>query len=64
MGATLPKRVGTLHGATQAVIHFVDYKMLQTQAGLSKTNRFGRAFFGDGARLKNKAIDLALRKVA
>ena len=60
MGATLPNRVGTLHGATQAVVHFVDYKMLQTRTGQSKSNRFGRAFFGDGAKLKNKAIDIAL----
>ena len=59
-GATLPNRVGTLHGATQAVVHFVDYKMLQTQSGESKSNRFGRAFFGDGAKLKNKAMGIAL----
>ena len=63
-GATLPNRVGTLHGATQAIVHFVDYKMLQTQTGESKSNRFGRAFFGDGAKLKNKAIDIALDLVA
>ena len=60
MGATLPNRVDTLHGATQAVVHFVDYKMLQTQTGESKANRFGRAFFGDGAKLKNKAMGIAL----
>jgi len=57
-------RVGTLHGATQAVIHYVDFKMLKTQAGKSKANRVSRAFFGDGAKLKRNAFDLALQKVA
>ena len=57
-------RVGTLHGATQAVIHYVDFKMLTTLTGKSKTNRFNRAFFGDGAKLKRNAFDLALQQVA
>ena len=78
-GARLPSRVGTLHGATQAVVHFVDYKMLTTDKARkvktgkgendyvmtdSRSNRFNRAFFGDGQKLKSKALDLALARVA
>ena len=57
-------RVGTLHGATQAVIHYVDFKMLTTLTGKSKANRFNRAFFGDGAKLKNRAFNMALQQAA
>ena len=63
-GASLPNRVGTLHGATQAVVHFVDYKLLTNDKGKSKANRFNRAFFTDGQKLKSKALDLALARVA
>ena len=63
-GARLPSRVGTLHGATQAVVHFVDYKLLTNATGKSKANRFNRAFFTDGQKLKNKAFSLAMQRVA
>ena len=71
-------RVGTLHGATQAVFHYVDYTMLGLQTPrkvtkerpfgnaaigstvTSKSNRLQRAFFGDGARLKNTAHRMAV----
>ena len=71
-------RVGTLHGATQAVYHYVDYKMLalKTPRKVTQKNPFGnakigstvtsksgrlqRAFFGDGARLKNTAHRMAV----
>ena len=60
----IESRVGTMHGATQAVIHYVDFKMLTTLTGKSKTNRFNRAFFGDGAKLKTKAFNMSLQQVA
>jgi len=61
---SVPSRVLTLHGATQAVYHMVDYKMLVTQKGTSKANRFNRTFLGDGAKMKRQAHELALALVA
>lgn len=60
----IDSRVKTAHGATQAVYNFVDHKMLLTQKGISKKNRFSRAFFDDGAKLKRQAQHMALRLVA
>jgi len=54
----------TYHGATQAVYHMVDYKMLVTKDGKSKANRFNRTFLGDGAKTKREAHALALKLVA
>ena len=61
---SVPSRVLTYHGATQAVNHMVDYSMLVTQKGKSKANRFNRTFLGDGAKLKRQAHALALKLVA
>ena len=61
---SVPSRVLTYHGATQAVNHMVDYKMLVTQKGKSKSNRFNRTFLGDGAKMKRQAHALALKLVA
>ena len=61
---SVPSRVLTYHGATQAVNHMVDHKMLVTKAGKSKANRFNRTFLGDGAKLKRQAHALALKLVA
>lgn len=77
-GARLATRQNNYHGATQAVIHFVDHKMLLTQKARevaipgteqkvltrSKANRFERTFLSDGAKLKTKAFNMALQKVA
>jgi len=66
---SVPSREGTLHGATQAVYHYVDHKMLtlknpkELKDGSftsSKATRFNRAFFGDGAKLKQRAHQLGL----
>jgi phage/plasmid-like protein (TIGR03299 family) len=61
---SVPSRVLTFHGATQAINHMVDYKMLVTQKGTSKVNRFERTFLGDGAKMKRRAHELALALVA
>ena len=61
---SVPSRVLTYHGATQAVNHMVDHKMLVTKAGKSKANRFNRTFLGDGAKMKRQAHALALKLVA
>jgi len=61
---SVPSRVLTFHGATQAINHMVDYKMLVTQKGTSKANRFNRTFLGDGAKMKRRAHELALALVA
>ena len=69
----VPSRVGTYHGATQAVYHYVDHKMLTLKNPKrladgsitnSKATRFNRAFFGDGARIKQQANELGLRLAA
>ena len=57
-------RVNTAHGATQAVYNFVDHKMLLNKKGISQKNRFSRAFFGDGAKLKASAQIIALKIAA
>ena len=66
---SVPSRVGTLHGATQAVYHYVDHKMLTLKNPRklkdgsftsSKSTRFSRSFFGDGAKLKQRAHELGL----
>ena len=56
-------RVGTLHGATQAVYHYADHKMLMTQAGTPKTNALSRSLFGDASKLKMKAHTMALSEI-
>ena len=61
---SVPSRILTYHGATQAVNHMIDHKMLVTKAGKSKANRFNRTFLGDGAKLKRQAHALALKLVA
>jgi len=66
-------RVETLHGATQAIYHYVDYKMLTLKKPKkladgsftdSKATRFSRAFFGDGAKIKQRAHGLGVRLAA
>lgn len=56
-------RVGTLHGATQAVYHYADHKMLMTQAGSPKKNALSRSLFGDASKLKMKAHTMALSEI-
>ena len=69
----VPSRVSTYHGATQAVYHYVDHKMLTLKnprkladgsVTKSKATRFSRAFFGDGARMKQRANELGLQLAA
>jgi len=52
----VPSRIDTRYGALQAVSRYVDYEMLTTQKGLSKANRFQRAFVGDGRKVKDAAM--------
>ena len=69
----VPSRVNTYHGATQAVYHYVDHKMLTLKnprkladgsVTKSKATRFNRAFFGDGAKMKQRANALGLQLAA
>jgi len=57
-------RVGTLHGATQAVYHFVDHKLLKTQSGAYKANynqrRLGLPGYTSENAIKSGALDMAL----
>ena len=60
-------RVGTMHGATQAVYHFVDHKLLKTQANQYKANynlrRLGLPGFQSESKIKNDALHIALQEV-
>tara|TARA_Y100000310_G_scaffold250605_1_gene256868 strand:- start:933 stop:2153 length:1221 start_codon:yes stop_codon:yes gene_type:complete len=60
----VPSRIDTRYGALQAVSRYVDYEMLTTQKGLSKANRFQRAFVGDGRKVKDAAINNLLLRAA
>ena len=60
----VPSRINTRYGALQAVSRYVDYEMLTTQKGLSKANRFQRAFVGDGRKVKDTALTNLLLRAA
>ena len=61
-------RVGTMHGATQAVYHFVDHKLLKTQSGAYKANynqrRLGLPGYTSENAIKTGALELALEVAA
>lgn len=61
-GATLPTAQGTLYGALMAVTHFVDHVAGTRDSygdGTGKS-RFMSAQFGNGAVIKQKALELAM----
>ncbi len=55
-------RVGTMHGATQAIYHFVDHKLLKTQAGGYKARYNERRLGLQGGEnaIKTGALGIAL----
>ncbi|WP_027329956.1 DUF932 domain-containing protein [Marinimicrobium agarilyticum] len=60
LGADLASSQGTAYGLLNAVTQFVDHE----RRARSQDNRLDSAWFGQGAALKNKALDEALLMVA
>lgn len=60
MGADLASAQGTSYGLLNAVTQFVDHE----RRARSRDNRLDSAWFGQGAALKNKALEEALRMAA
>lgn len=60
LGATLASSQGTVYGLLNAVTQFVDHE----RRARSQDNRLDSAWFGQGAALKNKALEEALLLVA
>lgn len=60
MGADLPSSKGRTYGLLNAVTQFVDHE----RRARSQDNRLESAWFGQGAALKNKALEEALLMVA
>jgi phage/plasmid-like protein (TIGR03299 family) len=64
-GSDLPSARGTLWGAVNAAVEYVDYERpTRLSAGESeRTKRFESSLFGSGAALKERAWSLALTRV-
>lgn len=60
LGASLPSANGTAYGLLNAVTQFVDHE----RRARSQDNRLDSAWFGQGASLKNKALEQALQLTA
>lgn len=60
MGADLPSSKGTAYGLLNAVTQFVDHE----RRARSQDNRLDSAWFGQGAALKNKALEEAVLMAA
>jgi hypothetical protein len=61
-GVDIPGVFGTAYGYVQAVVEYVDhYKEVKPRNRSENEARFESAIFGQGAKLKAQAIDLALK---
>jgi len=60
MGAQLPSAAGTLWGAVNAITEYTDHR----RRARSEDHRRDAAWFGQGADLKQRAWDEAMRLIA